>query len=471
MSRWRGARAGAWGVVLRALCLAACVGLLLPAAGYDFANGVQQHAGSRWGTSSAGPQGLAALLRAYPGIFTPRRFRRAYQLPADLTGSGQTIALIEAENGFSAPALRRFDRAFGLPPAHVTVVYAGAAASAPPGAANETMLDTEWAHAIAPGARLAVIVWQVPPLATGGGALAAALSSVHPDVVSASAVDAGPWALAAARAGLTLGWSSLRNYPAFVSTGDGGDGVGLPALLPSVAAVGGMEEAGGQAVPWPSSGHGFADWTVARPSWQTGNPSPWRGVPDVVWLAGAPTLATYVQGWVALEGTSAAAPQWAALWALADQRRAELGKAPLAAPAPAALYRIAEEDPGAYVQPAGARRRPWDPVSGLGRPDVPAFLAAAAALPAGCCRAAPPPVGRLPQVAALFVLAVAMYVVAAGLPRRSGRLGWPSWSAGIAALGAAAYLLAEASPIYNAVAGGAYLAAVGTVYLRRGAAR
>lgn len=445
--------------VRRALLLVLAVLVLLPVAGYDFANRVQYHAGSAPGSWSPGPASFAAFLRLYPHAFTPASFRQAFGLPGDLTGRGQTIAIVEIENGFSQAALDVFDRDFHLPSTPVRVVDASGRPLPPAKATDETMLDVEWAHAIAPAARIAVIVWQVTGLRTGGARLAAALAAVRPDVVSASAIDAGPWALAAARAGVSLGWAPLAGYPAFVSSGDGGDGLGLPALLPAVAAVGGVSWGPAGPVPWLSSGGGFADWVVPRPSWQDGNPDPWRGVPDVAFVAGSPGLATYVRGWVDLEGTSAAAPEWAALWSLGDQLRVREGRAPLVGPAPPALYALARAHPAAFRQPAGLGGGPWNPVTGLGVPVASRFLPAFAGLPA-CCRAsAAMPLGSLPVVVVLLLLGGALYTGAVGWPRRGdGR--WPLWWLGLCAVGFAAYGLADGRWVYLAGSLGAFVLAL-----------
>jgi hypothetical protein len=437
---------------------------LLPPAGFDFANRVPVHAGSPPGTSVPGPEDLAALLRIFPDAMTPSRFRQAFGLPAGPDGAGERIALVEIENGYDPAALKQFDTAFHLPPADVQVIDASTAPLGKPRAADETMLDAEWAHAIAPAAKLGIIVWVVPGLQTGEAQLARALAAFHPSVVSVSAVAAGPWAVAASRIGFSLGWAPIQDYPTFVSTGDGGEGLGLPSLMPGVAAVGGVTAAaGGQGwTAWGASGGGYADWVAPRPAWQGVNGSRWRGVPDVAWLAGAPGLVTYVRGWVDMEGTSAATPEWAALWALADQMRASRGLAPLAGPAPVALYTVAHDDPAAFVRPLGAPAGAWNPRTGLGIPQPRALLAGLAGLPAGCCRAAPGEFGFLPLMAALVLAALALYLLAAGAPgRRMTAMGQSAWVLGLLATGASAYMQSGAGPHLDAPAIFLFLVAAG----------
>lgn len=450
-------------MALRLLLVALAVVVLLPPAGFDFANRVPVHAGSAPGTSVPGPPDLAVLLRTFPGVMTPDRFRKAFGVPTSPDGSGQRIALVEVENGYDAESLRRFDQAFGLPPAKVQVINASGGAKPAPRPADETMLDVEWAHAIAPGATLGVIVWVVPGLQTGERQLAHALASFHPTVVSVSAVAAGPWAVASARIGFSMGWAPILDYPTFVSTGDGGQGLGLPSLLPGVVAVGGITAApGGGWTAWRASGGGFADLVASRPAWQRSNPSRWRGVPDVAWLAGGPGLATYVRGWVDMEGTSAATPEWAALWALADQMRAGKGLPPLTAPAPAALYEVARQDPGAFVRVKGDPPGRWNPRTGLGIPQPARLVRDLAALPAGCCRKPAPGLGFLRIMVALTALGLGLYLASAGNPRRRiGFLGWGMWIAGLVATGASAYRQAMAGGHFDTLATVLFLVAAG----------
>ncbi len=152
------------------------------------------------------------------------------------------------------------------------------------------------------------------------------------------------------------------------------------------------------------SGGGFST-IYDRPSWQRalvkgGNPHPGRGVPDVAYdagvnggvlthcsvcniLVGFPTSAPvfFIFG-----GTSAGSPQWAALTADADQMAGQrLGSINQA------LYQFAQSPPKyaagfhdvtsgnndvVEIGNQGFDAGPgWDPVTGLGTPDVAGFLA------------------------------------------------------------------------------------------------
>jgi subtilase family serine protease len=102
--------------------------------------------------------------------YAPFQLQRAYDLNPlfahGLTGRGRTIAIVDS---FGSPTiaadLAQFDSDFGLPaPPKLRVIHP---AGAPPpfdpndadmvGWAYETTLDVEWAHALAPGARILLV--------------------------------------------------------------------------------------------------------------------------------------------------------------------------------------------------------------------------------------------------------------------------------------------------------------------------
>ncbi|MBV9270293.1 MAG: S53 family peptidase [Candidatus Eremiobacteraeota bacterium] len=95
----------------------------------------------------------------------PSEIRTAYNVPSSLTGSGQTIVIIDA---YGSPTLQHdfnvFNGAMGLPTQTINVVaplgqptpYDGSALRR--GWAGETSLDVEWAHAIAPGAQITLVI-------------------------------------------------------------------------------------------------------------------------------------------------------------------------------------------------------------------------------------------------------------------------------------------------------------------------
>jgi subtilase family serine protease len=123
------------------------------------------------------------------------------------------------------------------------------------------------------------------------------------------------------------------------SSGDNGAGVEWPAASPYVVAVGGtslyLDSNGNRSseVAWSGSGGGSSS-VYSEPGYQSGwQTSNRRGVPDVSFLAdpntGVLVYDSVNGGWFVVGGTSASAPQWAAMVALANQLRANSGATPL----------------------------------------------------------------------------------------------------------------------------------------------
>jgi subtilase family serine protease len=125
------------------------------------------------------------------------------------------------------------------------------------------------------------------------------------------------------------------------ASGDFGNVPTYPASSPRVVAVGGttlhLDKKGKRKAPetaWSFSGGGISQF-MPEPGYQMTYPIPptggFRGTPDVA-LNADPTTGVSVfssqrpdgeVGWIVLGGTSASAPQWAGLFALANQRREE----------------------------------------------------------------------------------------------------------------------------------------------------
>ena len=75
-----------------------------------------------------------------------------------LTGVCQTIAIVDAyDDPYVAYDLSRFSSQFGLPAANFTKVTPFGVPSANQGWAGEISLDVQWAHAIAPGAKILLV--------------------------------------------------------------------------------------------------------------------------------------------------------------------------------------------------------------------------------------------------------------------------------------------------------------------------
>jgi subtilase family serine protease len=98
--------------------------------------------------------------------YTPALIRTGYNVPSALTGTGETIVIVDA---YGSPTVRSdlhtFDQAMGLSDPVLNIYYpTGKPPAFAPhdgkqaGWANETNLDTQWAHAIAPGAKIALVI-------------------------------------------------------------------------------------------------------------------------------------------------------------------------------------------------------------------------------------------------------------------------------------------------------------------------
>jgi subtilase family serine protease len=301
--------------------------------------------------------GLAAM-DAYPLVvplagaasapYTPAQIRQAYgfnriAFTNGVTGdgSGQTIAIVDAYNDPNiGNDLHQFDQQFGLPDPNLNVTQQLINGQPPPvdptgGWEMEQALDVEWAHAMAPGANILLIqtnnssdanlLWGARYAASQPGVSVVSMSFGWPQSASESSLD-HTFTTPAGHAGVTF----------VAASGDNGTLV-YPAASPNVIAVGGtsltLDSSGNYLgeTAWNGSGGGLSPYE-SEPNYQwsaqgTGK----RSGPDVAYAA-APNSAYLVYDsfdtpspWLAVSGTSAGAPQWAALIAIADQGRAVRG--------------------------------------------------------------------------------------------------------------------------------------------------
>jgi subtilase family serine protease len=102
-----------------------------------------------------------------PQGYSPAEIQTAYNLiplyQAGLDGTGETIVITDAFGSATiAQDAAAFSTIYGLPPINLQIVKAPGIANNPHGVAlgwdGETTLDVEWAHAIAPGAKIALVV-------------------------------------------------------------------------------------------------------------------------------------------------------------------------------------------------------------------------------------------------------------------------------------------------------------------------
>jgi len=357
-----------------------------------------------------------------PPCYSPQDYQVAYGvaplLSRGIDGSGETVVL-GPEPAASPPStdirqdLAAFDRTFGLAPAMLRVVNTIARSATPYLAGDEEVTDTEMVHAIAPGAALDVVL--VPADVTSSAAdFAAAITKViqegvalHAAVVSISASAGEHFLTSAEAAAMNAALEQAREQHVTVVASSGDTGaisdlgpprqVSLPASDPLVLAVGGTTldaaSPGGAylgEMAWndgdDASGGGYSS-LFPRPSYQDGlaRARTARGVPDVAANADSATAMAeeYSDGeFRPASGTSAAAPLWAGVIALADQEAGlHLGYVN------PAIYTIANgpdyhrafhdviTGDNSVLWPTGvfvgySAGPGWDPVTGWGSPDA-----------------------------------------------------------------------------------------------------
>ena len=293
--------------------------------------------------------GAAAMATSGPTGYSPAQIRTAYGFDsvsfgsAAANGAGTTIAIVDAyDNPNVANDLHQFSVQFGLPDAAFTKVNQTGGTKMPAadrGWGSEIVLDVEWAHAIAPGASILLVE---------------ANSNSYPDLMTAvdyarrqPGVVAVSMSWGAGEFSGETTYDSVFTTPAghggvafFASSGDTGAPVSYPAVSPNVVSVGGTSlrlsgSTYGSESGWSGSGGGISVYE-SKPSYQNGvvtQSTTKRSNPDVAYDSDPSTgFAVYdsfnngtASPWSQFGGTSAAAPQWAALTAIVDQGRALAG--------------------------------------------------------------------------------------------------------------------------------------------------
>lgn len=383
------------------------------------------------------------LTLASPTCYTPLQFRTAYGIQPltnrGITGKGETVVLPQEEAWRGEPLLSdirqdlaKFDSRFGLPAPDFRV-NTSLAPGAPPYQANvEELEDVEVVHAIAPQAAIRVILIQDSgPAEITSQVLTrfAPALRLAPSLGSVVSLSYGAAESCFTRKQTETLHSALqfdqeRHVTVAVSSGDYGAagqpcaGTPLPARVamtfasdPLVLSAGGTslaashttgayigETAWNQTDCAPAdsaeslcgaSGGGFSD-DFTRPGYQEHVPGigARRGVPDVSADADFDTglaLAGVLGGKFLISpggGTSAAAPFWAAIVALADQyagRHLGFINPAIYAIGQSSQYHRAFHDIttgnnsitiGKVKVKGFSASRGWDPVTGWGSPDA-----------------------------------------------------------------------------------------------------
>ncbi len=309
--------------------------------------------------------------------YTPPEIHAAYDLTSlyneGYNGAGQTIVIID---WCGSPTIRAdanaFSAAYGLPPL-TTTSFKIINSSTPPtcGAPDaEINIDVEWAHAIAPGANIDLVV---PPSASFADVDAAeffAIVNGLGNVISGSYGSEEYYDAPAevATESLINEIAAVQGISATFSSGDSGDftfdfpqfnppSVSVPADSPYATAVGGVSLSlkSNNAIAWqagwgtnvtpidsqgfvfdPPTTSGFFNFgsgggpsaVFSKPIFQDRLLGTARQLPDISWLADPYTGAVIIisepfqvpaQVYQVYGGTSLACPMFAALWAIANQ--------------------------------------------------------------------------------------------------------------------------------------------------------
>jgi subtilase family serine protease len=323
--------------------------------------------------------------------YNPAQIQQAYDLPTlysrGITGKGATIVVVDPYGSPTiASDLRTFDSEEGIPnPPSLRIIRpAGKVPSFKQGNAgmagwaSETTLDVEYAHTIAPGAKILLVE---TPGGSGTGnismtqvitaekyVIAHRLGTVISQSFVATEQSIGRAGIQALRGAYTdayrhhvtvlsgAGDSGAAGYKANGSSFYSYPVTGWPASDPLVTAVGGtrlnLDSSGnrnsadtvwndtysktanqlinGNNGPNPLAGGGGTSVVFSRPAYQntvSGVVGSHRGVPDISMSAACSgavniyqSFAGQTAGWYALCGTSEATPLFAGIVALADQQ-------------------------------------------------------------------------------------------------------------------------------------------------------
>jgi hypothetical protein len=305
--------------------------------------------------------------------FSPDAITKAYGLnelgfgPVSADGAGQTIAIIDAYNDPDIDNdLTAFDSNFDFTaPPNFTVlneqgtpINPATQAGPPSGApwALEIDLDVEWAHALAPGANILLVEENNTQPSDLQAAIAAAVTTPSVSVVSMSFTLDPETTNSISTTELDDYFLTPTGHQPIVFVAASGDngayydaahtipGPSYPAASNNVLAVGGTslslnaDGSWNSESGWSGSGNGINS-RESLPSYQNGivpAGDSGRVVPDVAFDANPTTGVSIYDAydakngnpaWVINAGTSFATPAWAALIAIVDQGRAQLGEA------------------------------------------------------------------------------------------------------------------------------------------------
>ncbi len=338
--------------------------------------------------------------------YDPLMIQAAYNLTGvyaeGYNGAGQTIGIID---WCGSPTIQNdanvFSAQFGLPAltsSNFTITYIPTMSECISADSVEINIDVEWAHAIAPGANINLIV---PPSGYFQDIDQAEYIAIDNGLATVLSGSYGSEEMYVASSELQNGnllseIASIFGISTNFSSGDDGNfsfgfgfppSVSYPADSPYATAVGGVTLSlnADNSIAWqagwgnsqtllaeegyvydPPIAFGFTGGSgggesncayqnsngcvagFAKPSYQKGLPGQYRQLPDISWLADPYTgavIAITVPGespslvWQVWGGTSVACPMFTGLWAIANQE---------------AGYPLGQAAPYVYTLPAGA---------------------------------------------------------------------------------------------------------------------
>ncbi len=289
-------------------------------------------------------QGAPLFTNSVPTGYTPAQIKAYLGLTGD--GTGQTAAIVDAYDDPNIVSdLNTFSNQFGLPLVCGTsgadpsncVNFTKATPQGLPainsGWALEISLDVEWLHAVAPKANILLVE-------AASNSFDNLLAGIDYAAQQRAAVISNSYGASEFNGESVYdSHCALSTAVCTFSSGDGGNPGLYPAYNPYVVAVGGttlnLTTSGSvtSETAWAGSGGGVSQYEP-KPSYQsTVNVYANRGMPDISYDADPNTgFPVYdgvryqgQSGWFQVGGTSAGAPQWAAIIAVADQLRGASG--------------------------------------------------------------------------------------------------------------------------------------------------
>jgi subtilase family serine protease len=314
-----------------------------------------------------------------PCGYQPSDLQTAYNMTplynVGLDGTGQTIAIVDAFGSTTVAAdLATFSAVMGLPPANLQIIGTSTESNFSTdmnaGWATETTLDVEWVHAIAPGAKILLVV---APTNSFDDLFAAIVTAAQqPGVVAISNSWSGLESFTdvplRTAGDAILKVVAAKGVAANFASGDSGNetinlgyaDVDYPASSPFATAVGGVSVALDQSkhilfqTSWGNTitrladrvrlgspptdpplnegfqfgGGGGMSNVYPLPRFQHSLGSPRRMLPDVSWVADPFTGVEIIftadaagdQAITVIGGTSLATPMFSGLWGIAAQR-------------------------------------------------------------------------------------------------------------------------------------------------------